>query len=155
MAFVDRVVEHPGRVRLTPVEGVENVYDMTREEGTVTEEGTPLNATNLNAEMRNLADEQMADISNAVAVDTAGNVHTRNLQAGYVSHSHASGSTTVTTQVTFSRAFTSIPHVVATPQTVAPHQNFASVSEITTTGFKITTYRTTAGSIVARWIAHR
>ena len=105
MAFVDRVVEYPGRVRLTPVEGVENVYDMTREEGTVTEEGTPLNANNLNAEMRNLAEEQMSDITDAVLVDNAGNVHIRNLQAGYVSHSHATGGTTVTTQVTFPQAF--------------------------------------------------
>lgn len=48
MAFVDRIVDHPGRVRLTPVTGEENVYDMTREEGEVYEPGTLLNANNLN-----------------------------------------------------------------------------------------------------------
>lgn len=48
MAFVDRIVEHPGRVKLTPVSGQTNVYDMEREEGTVSTEGTLLNANNLN-----------------------------------------------------------------------------------------------------------
>ena len=47
MALVDRVVEYPGRVRLTPVPGEENVYDMSREEGEVTIWGTELNAENL------------------------------------------------------------------------------------------------------------
>lgn len=48
MAFVDRIVDHPGRVRLTPVSGETNVYDITREEGEVYEPGTLLNANNLN-----------------------------------------------------------------------------------------------------------
>ena len=47
MGLVDRVVEFPGRVRLTPVPGEENVYDMTREEGQITVWGTQLNAENL------------------------------------------------------------------------------------------------------------
>ena len=49
MALQDRIVEHPGRVMLTPVSGEENTYDMTRAEGTVTQEGTELNAENLTA----------------------------------------------------------------------------------------------------------
>lgn len=48
MAFTDRIVQHPGRVKLTPVSGQTNVYDMEREEGTVSTEGTLLNANNLN-----------------------------------------------------------------------------------------------------------
>lgn len=48
MAFVDRIVDYPGRVRLTPVSGQSDVYDMTREEGEVYEAGTLLNANNLN-----------------------------------------------------------------------------------------------------------
>ena len=39
---IDRVPTNAGRVRLTPVSGKSNVYDMTREDGaTVT--GTPIN----------------------------------------------------------------------------------------------------------------
>ena len=48
MAFTDRIVQYPGRVELTPVSGQTNVYDMTAQEGTVTTEGTLLNAANLN-----------------------------------------------------------------------------------------------------------
>ena len=48
MAFTDRIVQYPGRVKLTPVSGQTNVYDMEREEGTVSTEGTLLNANNLN-----------------------------------------------------------------------------------------------------------
>ena len=46
--FVDRVVEHPGRRRLTPVDGQPDVYDVTREEGLVSEAGSEINAENLN-----------------------------------------------------------------------------------------------------------
>lgn len=46
MAFIDRVVEHPGRVKLTNVSG--DVYDMERAEGTEYMPGTLLNANNLN-----------------------------------------------------------------------------------------------------------
>lgn len=48
MAFTDRIVQYPGRVKLTPVSGQTNVYDIEREEGTVSTEGTLLNANNLN-----------------------------------------------------------------------------------------------------------
>lgn len=50
MAFSDRVVEHPGRVKLTPVTGQSNVYDMERAEGEEYSEGTLLNALNLNTQ---------------------------------------------------------------------------------------------------------
>ena len=49
LALKDRIVENPGRIRLTAVSGEENVYDVTREEGAVTQAGTELNASNLNS----------------------------------------------------------------------------------------------------------
>ena len=48
MNFVDREVQFPGRVKLTAVNGQSSVYDVTREEGTVTNAGTELNAATLN-----------------------------------------------------------------------------------------------------------
>lgn len=42
----DRVPLHPGRVKLTPVSGQENTYDMTRADEP-TQEGTPLNKSTL------------------------------------------------------------------------------------------------------------
>lgn len=50
MAFIDRIVEHAGRIKLTAVSGETDVYDMTREEGEVYTEGTLLNANNLNTQ---------------------------------------------------------------------------------------------------------
>lgn len=50
MAFTDRVVEYPGRVKLTPVTGQTNVYDMERSEGAEYTVGTLLNALNLNTQ---------------------------------------------------------------------------------------------------------
>lgn len=49
MALTDRIVEYPGRITLTAVSGEADTYDVTRAEGTVTQEGTPINAENLNA----------------------------------------------------------------------------------------------------------
>ena len=42
----DRVSQYPGRIKLTPVSGQENVYDMEWADG-ATVEGTPLNKANL------------------------------------------------------------------------------------------------------------
>lgn len=50
MSFIDRIVQHPGRVKLTPVSGQTNVYDMVRQEGDVYTDGTLLNALNLNTQ---------------------------------------------------------------------------------------------------------
>lgn len=46
--FTDRIVEHPGRVQMTPVSGQTDVYDVDRDEGTITEAGTPFNAATFN-----------------------------------------------------------------------------------------------------------
>ena len=50
MAFEDRVVEHPNRWKLiNPNDGTDfSVWDMERDEGVVTQEGTPLNAAAFN-----------------------------------------------------------------------------------------------------------
>lgn len=57
--FVDRVVQYPGRVIMTPVAGEANTYDMSRAEGDVATEGTRFNAQTFNG----IADEiiQTAD----------------------------------------------------------------------------------------------
>ena len=54
MAFIDRIVEYPGRVTLTDTGGVVlGTYDVTRDEGDVYTAGTLLNATNLNDQTTN------------------------------------------------------------------------------------------------------
>lgn len=64
MKFKNRRAQYPGRVKLVPVAGSDNLYDLTPEEGSVTgsyEEGTPLNADTFNA----LQEELNAAIENA------------------------------------------------------------------------------------------
>lgn len=41
--MLDRIVQYPNRVKLVPVEGQPNVYDVESQPGEITEEGTPLN----------------------------------------------------------------------------------------------------------------
>ena len=55
--FTDRIVQHPGRVVMTPVAGQDDTYDLSRAEGTITEEGTPFNAESFNG----IADLLMED----------------------------------------------------------------------------------------------
>lgn len=54
--FTDRVVQHPGRYRLGAT-GDSDVFDLTREEGTIYTQGTPLNAENLNSAMQDVIDQ--------------------------------------------------------------------------------------------------
>lgn len=53
--FTDRSVEYPGRYRLASTDDP-NVYDLTRQEGTIYNAGTPLNAENLNNAMQDVID---------------------------------------------------------------------------------------------------
>lgn len=46
--FKDRVVQYPNRYSVTEVDGVTNIRDIISTPGTVTEEGTPLNAQMFN-----------------------------------------------------------------------------------------------------------
>lgn len=150
MAFVDRVVEHPGRVRLAAVAGETDVFDMTREEGTVTEPGTPLNAANINAEIANVVDDHLS----AIDIDSNGNVHVQNIQCGTVTMRCLAG-TPSGVAVTFPHAFTAAPFVVVTPQTKYPQSIFATAVSVTATGFELWGYRPADGNLVIHWIAMR
>lgn len=55
--FSDRVVQYPGRIKLTPVSGQENTYDVTRAEGTITTVGTPFNASTFNGLVAQIEDQ--------------------------------------------------------------------------------------------------
>lgn len=159
MAFEDRVVEFPGRIQLTPVidddtgDPIEGLYDMTRAEGDVTTEGTPLNAANLNAEMAASARTAAGAIVGSITVDNSNNVHFKNLQSGTAKAVFTAAKQTVAVQVTFSKAFSKAPRVVATPITSVPAVVSVSVASITTTGFTAYVYRTTKVDTVIHWLA--
>lgn len=154
MAFVNRVVEHPGRVVLDPVSGETNTYDMTRAEGEVTEEGTPLNAENLNSVISEMISDAIAEISNALDIDENGNVKFRNLQSGIAKVKVSAANITSSVNVTFPQAFTKVPKVAVTPVSSVPGKVSVGVGNRTTTGFTIFLYRTNAVDTNVTWIAH-
>lgn len=68
LRFQDRIVQYPNRVKLTPVAGQANVYDVSRVEGTVTAQGTALNRENLEAGFLSLATGGEVAYSNGYGV---------------------------------------------------------------------------------------
>ena len=68
--FTDRVVEYPGRVIMTPVQGEANTYDMSRAEGNVTTEGTPFNAETFNGIADDIIEEADDNIITANELQT-------------------------------------------------------------------------------------
>lgn len=141
MAFADRVVEFPGRVVLTPVPGETNTYDMTRAEGTVTEEGTPLNAQNLNEEISSMIAAAVSPVANS-------------MQSGRVLMQPRAANVVTMVSVTFPQPFESIPNVVATAVANPPNACSVAVGYITTTGFNLYFYRTTKTNTEVCWFAH-
>ena len=67
--FSDRIVEHPGRIKLTPVSGETDTYDVERAEGAVTQTGTPFNAETFNGIAQDLLDNTAEQIA---ALETTG-----------------------------------------------------------------------------------
>jgi len=151
MEFVDRVVEFPGRVTLTNVNDPNDVKtcDMVRAEGETTNEGTPLNADNLNAAVADAVDASMQEFN----VDENGNVKVRNIQCGKASVTVKAANTTYTKSVSFPQAFTSVPLVVASPVTRTPNKVSFGVLNVTTSGFSITLNRTNAVNTIVNWVA--
>jgi len=151
MAFVDRVVEHPNRWTLTNVDDATDVktYDVVRDEGTVTNEGTPLNAENLNGEIDNVVENAMTPLT----IDDNNNVRVRNVQCGIAQVVVPAANTTYTKTVTFPQAFDSVPNVVATPLTGVPQKVDLGVLDRTTTGFSIALQRDNATNTSVCWIA--
>lgn len=112
MNFIDRVVEFPTRVKLTAVIGEEDTYDVETVPGTVTEEGTPLTAENLNQ----ITTDIQSDISGAMSginIDANGNVGFRNLQCGTAKSAKIRKKKRGNVTVKFPQAFTKTPIVVA------------------------------------------
>lgn len=75
MAFktpvLDRVPTYPGRVKLTPVAGATNTYDMVRADSPI-EEGTPLNKALLDQKAYTLTQDVTVYVDGAAGNDTTG-----------------------------------------------------------------------------------
>jgi hypothetical protein len=141
MAFEDRLVEHPGRVVLTPVAGATDTYDVdyTSAEGEVTQEGTLLNADSMNSAVQDLIDSAM----DAFTISDNGTVRVKNIQIGVVSITPTAANTTTSKAFTFTEAFENVPVVMVLPRSRAPQEiTTYAVHDISTTGFTLYMRRT-------------
>jgi hypothetical protein len=161
MAFIDRVVEHPGRFTLTNADNGEvlGTFDFARAEGTVTTEGTQLNAANLNQEISDAVTQVTESIGDSIdsrlsafSIDANQNVSIRNIQRGSTKIS-AKKNKVFTKHVNFPKAFTAVPSVVITPVSAAPNKISSSVKNITTKGFDLCLYRSSDSDTSFCWMA--
>lgn len=145
MSWEDRIVEFPNRVVLTPVPGEVNTYDMTYEEGEVEQEGTLLNAENMENETKELIEAAIT-----------GDIAPANIKAGrYYFKGKRAKNTTFNATIKFDKPFSKIPTVTATPQTTVPHNRQVGVSAVTTAGFTLYCHTVTAltDGITVHWQA--
>lgn len=153
MTFEDRLVEKPNRYTLTDDSGnTLGTYTFTRAEGEVTQEGTPLNAANLNAALQEAIDSAVAQALGPFSIDANNNVRVKNSQSGKVTIKPKTKKV-VSKKITFSPAFTSVPSVVATPITSVPQKVQIGVGSITTTGAVIYLYRANDTATAVCWHA--
>lgn len=150
MAFENRIVEHPGRVVLTPVTGETNTYDAdyTSAEGTVTQDGTLLDADGMNEAVQDLIDSSM----NGITLSPNGTLSVRNIQSGRVTIAPVANTPTPAT-ITFATAFENVPNVTVSANTAVPERCSVGISNVTTTGFTIYLTRTNTTSTSVHWIA--
>ena len=149
MAFVDRLVEFPGRIQLVPVAGQTNVYDVVRAEGTVTEAGTPLNADNLNSNII----EQVNSLLDPAIEEAIGGFRVSEIQAGTVTVPLKNNSSVNSITVRFPTAFRTTPKVVVCPVISNPNTVRWSLNGASLTGFTLRTYSTANVNTNFFWIA--
>lgn len=141
MAFENRIVEHPGRVVLTPVTGQTNTYDAdyVSQQGTVSQEGTMMEASAMNAAVQDLIDSSM----NGITISPAGTVTMNNIQIGIVSVTPTAANTITSKSFTFASEFENTPVVMLLPRSRVPDQvTHWSIHDISTTGFTVYMTRT-------------
>ncbi|MCI7327113.1 MAG: hypothetical protein SOR91_10010 [Hornefia butyriciproducens] len=154
MAFTNREVEHPGRYKLTNAStGAElGTFDLTREEGAVITEGTPLNADNLNNEIQTQA-AVIAEVK-ASAAEAAAVAQIPAIRRGTTSLT-VDKKKTGTVTIKYGTTFPGNPHVVLTPLTGSPSVIRGTVKTRTTTSFTAAIYNGTSKKVKIwfSWIA--
>lgn len=151
MGFIDRIVQYPGRVKLTPVAGQSNVYDMTRQEGTITQEGTKLNSEEMDECIEEIVKSMIND-----CFDSNGKFTLKKyVQAGKATvKTKDQANKTISLSVSFPKAFSTTPIVVVSPISSTPNNVRVSIQNISTTGFTVYAYRTNSQyDTNIRWIA--
>lgn len=154
MAFTNREVEHPGRYKLTNAStGAElGTFDLTREEGTVITEGTPLNADNLNNEIQTQADVIAQRRADAAAAGVISQIPTIKRGTAAIT---VGKKKTGTLTIKYGTTFPGNPHVVLTPLTGSASIIHATVKSRNTTSFTAAVYNGGSKSykVYFSWIA--
>lgn len=154
MAFTDRISEHPNRVVLTPVEGLENTYeiDFQTAQGEVSQEGTSLTADEMNEAVNDL----IASAFNGASVTSNGTFKANNIKGGIVSitPSRANTVASATFNLWGDAPFENPPLVIVCPQSAVPNQVQSwSIKNVTTTGFTLYMLRTNTTQTQFHYIA--
>lgn len=151
MAFENKVTQYPNRVRLTLVEGTEDVYEMdfSDVQGEVEQEGTQLEADEMNQAVQDLIDSSMEGID----VGTNGVIKLSNIRVGKVTFTPSGTNRATTVNVKWSEPLPTVPQVVVTGVTSVPNVAQFGVQNITVNGFQAVMYRTTKVNTSACWIA--
>ena len=103
--WVDRNVEHPSRRKLSPVSGENNIYDVVRAEGTITDPGDAFNAETMN-DLENRIDNGIGEkqdkaIKATVTLSTTWTDLTQSVSVSGISASHNAILDIVTTSSDF------------------------------------------------------
>ena len=145
MAFIDREVEFPNRYFLEDENGGRTgPFTLVRDEGTVTEEGTLLNADNLNREIESIVNDELSGLKNG---------STTMILTGTKSCKCSSAKTPRDIAITFKTAFSSAPRVTVSVVTSNPQNQRAGIRSVTKTGFSIRFYSTNTSSYTVHWQA--
>lgn len=154
MAFTDRLSEYPNRVVLTPVEGLENTYevDFQSAQGTVSQEGTSLTADEMNQAVIDLIDSAF----NGASVNSNGTLKANNIKGGIVSITPTKANTVASASYNLwnDAPFENPPLIVVCPQTSVPNQVTSwGIKNVTTTGFTLYLLRTNTTQTQFHYIA--
>ena len=85
---------------------------------------------------------------------TTNKIVANNIKSGTVIRKNMSANMTYYLDVSFDTAFTTIPSIVVTPETINPYAVRVSVTNESTTGFRVYLYRSdTSGNLKVNWIA--
>lgn len=146
--FRDREVQYPGRVKATDVNtSDEYTFDIVRDEGTVTEEGTPLDREGFDKALQSYID--IGQTSSDYIADnwgTATGVTLSNKVSGYVKYAAAGDSTVVIVKLVVATALSGDTELASISATgTAPSQDLV---EQVRNDERVTVKYTTAGKLM-------
>lgn len=127
----DRVVEFPNRYRMLPVDGESNVFDLEAVPGTITQEGTFLNANNL---LKATTEQAMGLPEDSTVNDAFFSIHTNKARAPVVAENvQIPSSAWSRTNLYEDYAFSAVAEVIGISSDMIPEVIFSLVDATSNT----------------------